>query len=138
VSDNIFKAAPETTVFKSPVDQAVEELTTIFHNNTPSDPTEPDWQDRLLHAKSEREKWDIRNAREAWQAENHRKFNQQRQDDHDRQIDELLKTPAHKRNKEFYDSLKAKGSVFYDPRIQRQMRSDKSTLKLGFYLKSKG
>ena len=138
MSDTIFKEAPTTkTVFQSPVDAAVKELTTIFRDNTPTDPHEPDWQRQLSQAKSQREKWEIRNARDAWQAENQHKISQAMQDDHDRQITELLKTPIQSRNKQFYDSLKERGSVYYDPRIQRQMRSDKSSLKLGFFLKSK-
>lgn len=138
MSDSIFEKEPNT-VFKSPADETVQNLTTIFHNNNvAAERTEPDWAGKLLKAKNEREKWDIRNARDAWQEEAQHILHQARHDDQDKQVSEVMKTPTQNRNEEFYNGLKDRGNLYFYPRIQRQMRADKALLKLGFYLKSKG
>lgn len=137
MSDSIFGKEPRT-VFRGPEDDAVNELATIFKNNTPIETKEPDWSSKLRAAKNQREKWEIQRAKEAWQQEAQFTAHQAKADEHEATVAAVLNVPVHLRTKQYYDSLKTKGGLYFDPKIQRQMRADKQTLKLGFYLKSEG
>lgn len=137
MSDSIFTPEPPA-VFPSPVDNSVQDLTATFHSNSAlTDSKEPEWHAKLLAAKSEQEKQEILNARAAWQEEAQFIVHKARLEEHQVVVDAVLSVPVTQRTKQYYDSLEL-GSLYFDPRIQKQMRSDKQTLNLGFYLKSKG
>lgn len=97
---------------------------------------EPDWVGLLMQAKTERAKWTIRAARDSWKEEQRYKAVASQMAEQDAHIEEVIRRPN--RNKAFYDDLRINDPrTYYSVPCQRQMRNDKSSMGLGYHLKSK-
>lgn len=112
--------------------EAVQKATAFFHK-TPEG-NEPDWAAMLLAANNQTEKFKIRAAREAYAEEKQFQLFQKRQDEQKAHIATVLSSPN--RNKFFYEALSQNDpKTYYSVQCQRQMKSDKAVLGLGWFLK---
>ncbi len=111
------------------------ELSKKFHANNQDSTGEPDWAGMLLNAKDSAEKFRIRSAREAYQAEIKWQAHLAQQTAQEARTKAVLSTPT--RNKDFYANLQRNDPrVYWSTECQRQMRSDKATMGLAFHLKN--
>lgn len=95
---------------------------------------EPDWQQMLLAAKDQPEKWRIRAAKEAYESDKKFQAHQKAMDDQQNKIAAYLATPT--RNKAFYDKLqKEDPRAYWSTEIQKAKQNDRKIQGLHFHLK---
>lgn len=131
---SIFKEPEPVVKAKTDTRDALSKATSHFHRAPEGN--EPDWRGQLLNAKNEREKWAIRAAKEAWQAEQKLAAHQAAQTVMNSRIEAATKAPV-TRNKGYWEALqRSDGRVFWSVECQRQMKADKATLGLSWYSKA--
>lgn len=133
----------QTTIDNGPKTQLsdVKGLASKLHDisraNVKND--EPDWQGMLLKATTQHEKWQIHNAREAYELNRKVQAWEAQKAEHDNEVNKILAMPIHHRNKEFYDNLqKTKGRFYFDERISKQRKIDRQVMGLSYHLKRNG
>jgi len=119
--------------------EAQAELMNIFRDNhvTHSD-KEPDWPGLMRNSKDDRERHEVMRTKDLWIKAQKERIFQAQQDAFEARVDEVLATPQHLRNKQFYDNLaKNSPSLSFNVRVQKQRRQDRQQLGLAFHLNTK-
>lgn len=118
---------------------AADELTALFRSNhVVADNAVPDWDYLLRNAVSQRQKFEVMATRDLWKANQKEQAFVAQQAAFDKKIDDILSTPQHLRNKQFYDTLAAtEPGASFNVRIQKQKQKDRQQMGLGFHLKTR-